>query len=177
MPNQEPSLFCLNQLRHNGLIVNECPTQWADPTMEHPHSIIFPNDDVIIPLEMNGIMSGFSTRKPTELEINNCTWLTLTSTQTWDPSSNEFEEQEERYENQANELIGKSAGRRVLCSTNRVLSAFSRDSQICSTIQECRNTLDDDAFLEGMLNSGQIFSTSASKTRHSTISPELLARR
>ena len=31
MPNQEPSLFCPNQLRHNGLIVNECPTQWADP--------------------------------------------------------------------------------------------------------------------------------------------------
>jgi hypothetical protein len=37
--------------------------------------------------------------------------------------------------------------------------------------------LDDDAFLEGMLNSGQIVSTAASKTRHSTISPELLARR
>eukprot|EP00978_Attheya_sp_CCMP212_P030183 scaffold110035_cov54-Attheya_sp.AAC.1 len=81
MPNQQPSLFCPNQLRHNGLIVNECPTQWADPTMEHPHSIIFPNEDVIIPLEMTGIMSGFSTRKPTELEINNCTWLTMTSTQ------------------------------------------------------------------------------------------------
>jgi hypothetical protein len=177
MPNQEPSLFCPNQLRHNGLIVNECPTQWADPTMEHPHSIIFPNEDVIIPLEMNGIMSGFSTRKPTELEINNCTWLTLTSTQTWDPSSNEFEEQEERYENQANELIGKSAGRRVLCSTNRVLSAFSRDSQICSTLRECGNTLDDDAFLEGMLSSRRIVSTAASKTRHSTISPELLAKR
>eukprot|EP00978_Attheya_sp_CCMP212_P014604 scaffold37338_cov31-Attheya_sp.AAC.1 len=75
--------------------------------MEHPHSIIFPNEDVIIPLEMTGIMSGFSTRKPTELEINNCTWLTMTSTQNWDPSSNEFEEQEERYKNQANELIGK----------------------------------------------------------------------
>eukprot|EP00978_Attheya_sp_CCMP212_P037828 scaffold181802_cov77-Attheya_sp.AAC.2 len=106
-----------------------------------------------------------------------CTWLTLTSTQTWDPSSNEFEEQEERYENQANELIGKSAGRRVLCSTNRVLSAFSRDSQICSTLRECGNTLDDDAFLEGMLSSRRIVSTAASKTRHSTISPELLAKR
>jgi hypothetical protein len=177
MPNQQPSLFCPNQLRHNGLIVNECPTQWADPTMEHPHSIIFPNEDVIIPLEMTGIMSGFSTRKPTELEIKNCTWLTMTSTQNWDPSSNEFEEQEERYENQANELIGKSAGRRVLCSTNRVLSAFSRDSQICSTLRECGNTLDDDAFLEGLLDSRRIVSTAATKTRHSTISPELLAKR
>eukprot|EP00978_Attheya_sp_CCMP212_P011709 scaffold29027_cov27-Attheya_sp.AAC.1 len=95
MPNQEPSLFCPNQLRHNGLIVNERPTQWVDLTMKHPHSIIFPTEDVIIPLEMTGIMSGFSTRKSTELEINNCTWLTMTSTQTWDPSSNEFEEQEE----------------------------------------------------------------------------------
>eukprot|EP00978_Attheya_sp_CCMP212_P042965 scaffold272020_cov56-Attheya_sp.AAC.1 len=101
----------------------------------------------------------------------------MTSTQNWDPSSNEFEEQEEQYENQANELIGKSARRRVLCSMNRVLSAFSRDSLICSTLRECGNTLDDDAFLEGLLDSRRIVSTAATKTRHSTISPELLAKR
>eukprot|EP00978_Attheya_sp_CCMP212_P026047 scaffold84953_cov46-Attheya_sp.AAC.3 len=67
----------------------------------------FPNEDVIIPLEMTRIitMFGFSTRKPMELEINNCTWLTMTSTQTWDPSSNEFKEQKEQYVNQADNLI------------------------------------------------------------------------
>eukprot|EP00978_Attheya_sp_CCMP212_P034622 scaffold145964_cov64-Attheya_sp.AAC.1 len=89
-----------------------------------------------------------------ELEINNYTWLTMTSTQNWDPSSNKFEEQEKRYENQPNKLIGKSVGRR-----------------------ECGNTLDDDAFLEGLLNSRRIVSTAVSKTRHSTISPELLSKR
>eukprot|EP00978_Attheya_sp_CCMP212_P025598 scaffold82567_cov29-Attheya_sp.AAC.1 len=112
-----------------------------------------------------------------ELEINNYTWLTMTSTQNWDPSSNKFEEQEERYENQPNKLICKSVGRQVLCSRNRVLSAFSRDSQICSTLRECRNTLDDDAFLEGLLDSRRIVSTAVSKTRHLTISPELLSKR
>jgi hypothetical protein len=110
MLNQEPSLFCPNQLRHNGLIVNECPPQWRDPKMEHPHSIIFPNKDVISPLEMTSIMSGFSTRKPTELEIDNCIWLTLTSTQIWDPSSNELEEQEKRKKIKLTYLLVKVRG-------------------------------------------------------------------
>ena len=50
------SLLNPNQLRANGLRVDDIPRQFE---RNSTHSIHFPNSDVILPLTLRGIMSGF----------------------------------------------------------------------------------------------------------------------
>jgi hypothetical protein len=93
MPN---SLQNPNQIRSNGVIVDDCPTHLS-PNKSSTHSIYFPEHDVRIPLQLNGIISYISIRIPTQLEIETCTWLELTSVDDWDPYAS-FEENEEKHQ-------------------------------------------------------------------------------
>jgi len=86
-----------NQIRSNGVIVDDCPTHLS-PNKSSTHSIYFPEHDVKIPLQLNGIISYISIRKPTQLEIETCTWLELTSDDDWDPYAPSFEENEDKYQ-------------------------------------------------------------------------------
>ena len=63
LPDMEVSLICPNQLRDNGLIVEDCPKQF-DP--KSGHCIRTPDGSHTIPLEMDGVMSGFDITKPTK---------------------------------------------------------------------------------------------------------------
>jgi hypothetical protein len=84
------TLLCPNQLRHNGVIVDDIPRHLAPDPEFATHSIFLPEDSTRIPLELNGVISGFPTRTPTLEEIENCKWLTLTSELEWDPHSLDF---------------------------------------------------------------------------------------
>ena len=82
-----------NQLRDYGCKVYEVPKQF-DP--ESPHSIVGPPDSGIhIPLELDGIISGFESHYPTNKELEECVWVTLTSDAPWDPNDSIFVEREE----------------------------------------------------------------------------------
>ncbi len=99
----EHSLLNPNQMRLNGVIVDDCPQHLSNPDRLSTHSIHFPAEGVRIPLEMDGVISRFATRVPTSEELNECQWLSLTGDQEWDPHSPLFNENERIMNDRANE--------------------------------------------------------------------------
>jgi hypothetical protein len=95
--HMENSLICPNQLRSNGLIVDECPRHLAPLDAPSSHSIFSPQEEMRIPLVLRGVTSGFQTRTPTKLEIETCRWIHLADDKSWDPHSEEHQEQEEAF--------------------------------------------------------------------------------
>ena len=85
------SLLTPNQLRANGVIVNDCPKQFDQSST---HSLSIPGHDLTIPLELSGVISSFETHKPTPEELHSLPTVELTSDTTWDPSSAHFAEAE-----------------------------------------------------------------------------------
>jgi hypothetical protein len=60
------TLLCPNQLRANGVIVNDIPRQF-DP--DSKFSIVDPSTQFEIPLSVHGVATGFTSRKPTVQEV------------------------------------------------------------------------------------------------------------
>ena len=82
------SLLCPNQLRANGVRVDDCPKQFDGKSL---HCIYVPEHDLTIPLELRGVISGITTRLPTEEELDNVTMhVHLTSDLEWDPHDSAF---------------------------------------------------------------------------------------
>ena len=75
------SLLCPNQLRYNGLIVNDIPKTFDTKST---HSIIIPGK-LNLPLRMRGVLSYLCTRKPTEQELHACERYELMSSAPWEP--------------------------------------------------------------------------------------------
>ena len=77
------TLLCPNQLRYNGLIVNDAPRMF-DPNSTQ--SIIIPGK-LELPLKMRGILMYLATRRPTEQELSRCDRYELMSAINWEPNS------------------------------------------------------------------------------------------
>jgi hypothetical protein len=96
------TLICPNQLRSNGIIVDDVPKHLSpDPSMA-THSIHIPNDELRIPLDLKGVISYFITRAPTPQEVETCKWIMLTSETDWDPHSDSFKINESNYDDDEN---------------------------------------------------------------------------
>jgi hypothetical protein len=67
----EASLLCPNQMRANGVIVDDIPIHLLHNNAS-THSLIFPEDEVTIPLKLNGCFSYIPTRTPTTNEKDTC---------------------------------------------------------------------------------------------------------
>jgi Reverse transcriptase (RNA-dependent DNA polymerase) len=78
------TLLTPNQMRHNGLVVDDVPRQFQATST---HSIYEPSSGVRIPLSIFGQSSGFVSHKPTSQDWNDCRRLTLTSDKPWNPNS------------------------------------------------------------------------------------------
>jgi hypothetical protein len=88
------SLIPPNQMRDNGLIVSDVPRQFD---RHSPHSIVVQDDDdreLTIPLQLQGVISGFTGRKPTKKEIRTAPRVLMTYEEQWDPNSPHFLESE-----------------------------------------------------------------------------------
>jgi len=93
------TLLCPNQLRSNGIIVDDVPKHLSpDPSMA-THSVYAPNENVRIPLDLKGVISYFVTRAPTPQEVETCKWIALTSDTDWDPHSDIFKINESSHNN------------------------------------------------------------------------------
>ena len=79
----EHSLLCPNQARVNGVVIEDCP-KFLDKHNKSSHSIWFPDNNVILPLELKFPISFLPVRRPTEEELEFCETLELTSTDHWD---------------------------------------------------------------------------------------------
>jgi hypothetical protein len=77
-----PSLLNPNQLRLNGIDVFDIPKQFDSHS---PHAIVA--GDLTIPLDLQGVCSGFESRKPTDRELDECPRIDLTSDLEWEPNS------------------------------------------------------------------------------------------
>ncbi|EEC42679.1 predicted protein [Phaeodactylum tricornutum CCAP 1055/1] len=167
---QDPSLLCPNQLRANGLIVDNVPKHLCH-NRESTHSIYIPEMKLRISLELQGVMSGFQARLPTQTEIETCVHVKLTAQEAWDPSSDELEQQERLKETRLSNVAGT------------VSTLFSgRKSEISAVLSSVSSMLVDDDFVCGMEQSVRITlavasSTVCTKSRHSTMEPMELSCR
>ncbi len=84
------TLLCPNQLRSNGIVVDDVPKHLSLTPHAATHSIYVPNAGLRIPLTMKGVISYFITRTPSPQELESCTWIMLTSESDWDPHSDNF---------------------------------------------------------------------------------------
>jgi hypothetical protein len=90
LPN---SLLNPNQLRAFGHVVEDAPRQY-DPNSSHSIKLL-DDEEVVIPLVMKGVISCFSSHKPSDHELETCRRIILTSDQPWNPNDSSFEAQEE----------------------------------------------------------------------------------
>ena len=81
----EHSLLCTNQVRNNGLIVDDRRVEHDWKGDGHTHSIEVPESNVIIKLESHGPTSFIPVRNPTDEELETLEWIELTSDMDWDP--------------------------------------------------------------------------------------------
>jgi len=68
------SLLNQNQIRPNGIVVDDCPVHLS-PDMYSTHSIILPEEGVRIQLQLYGCMLYSPTRLPLDKELRQCRWL------------------------------------------------------------------------------------------------------
>jgi hypothetical protein len=66
------SLLTPNQLRSFGIIVDDCPLHLAPDPSRATHSIYSPHDEFRIPLQLKGVISHFTSRCPTTIELESC---------------------------------------------------------------------------------------------------------
>ena len=82
------TLLCPNQLRAYGVTVDDTPTQYNRAST---HSLHIPDSELCIPLELDGIISGFTTRAPTPRKLNNTELhIEMSSDMPWNPNSKAF---------------------------------------------------------------------------------------
>ena len=92
--SMEHSLISPMQLRHNGLKVDQTPRQY-DP--ESTHGISFPQEEehnLFIPFQLHGCISYFSSRVPTDHEMESCKYIYMTEDAAWEPYSDRFRQAE-----------------------------------------------------------------------------------
>ena len=81
MPDSlEHSLVNPNQLRAFGTMIQDNP-------FGGPMSLEDPEETVIVPLKLDGTNIGFTTRTPSQKELDECQHLHLTSQHEWDPGN------------------------------------------------------------------------------------------
>jgi hypothetical protein len=152
----ESTLLCPNQLWSNGLVVDDVPLHLSPINHPSTHSIYLPDDDIRLPLELVGVISVLPTRTPTQVELDTCRWVNLTSDASWNPHSPDF---------QANETIA---------STNPV----TKERILCSAItgHHCNSEL---ALISSALDytPSNISAITTTSSRRSRVSPELLSQR
>jgi len=85
------SLLCPNQLRANGLIVNDVPVQFDKKST---HSILDPQTDVRIPLFLKHAISYFDSYRPSLEEAQTLPAISLTSPSEWTITSADLPLQE-----------------------------------------------------------------------------------
>jgi hypothetical protein len=98
IPNLQTMLLNPNQMRMNGIFVDDIPKHLAPDPELASHSIFVPSMNLRLPLQLKGIISGLRTRYPSVHEVESCQWIELTSSQPWDPRSESFEEREKNME-------------------------------------------------------------------------------
>ena len=92
-------------MRSHGIEVDDVPRHLSI-NGKSSHSIYIPAEDVCLPLLLHGCISYLPTRYPTDYELENCKWLILSSDAIWDPYSDDFAYEEDKFEKLNPRMIG-----------------------------------------------------------------------
>ena len=200
----ESTLLNPNQMRAYGTMVDDVPVQFEPSST---HSICAKDeygDTVYIPLSMQGVISGFESRKPTPKELDTLPKVALTSPTTWDPCSESFAVAEEAalasphkvaaaratlYEHDSFELVNQHRLCGAVSSYHTAIEGtydnFEADvlhSKVCGLATVARDDLQGDG-LDGFADE-QVYGDTAvriasAKTSSPSpiITPEILSRR
>lgn len=87
-----------NQVRANGLVVDDVPKHLSHDPNNATYSIYEPQEDLRIPLQLKGVISYFPSRYPSEREMETCKWIEFTSSEERNPDSSSFSSDEEQCE-------------------------------------------------------------------------------
>ena len=181
---QEPSLLCPNQMRRNGLIVHDCPISLSHDNLS-THTIQIPEQDLTIPLELDGIISYISTRLPTKTELEDCVRIDMTGPEEWIPSEIDLSREEKIMTAKQNER-GFASVRSSLNTPEDVFQlGMHRQSEVFATLTEVSPVLADDDFITGLVQSvkttvksAQAAHVAAAKsTRYTPLTPDVLAKK
>ena len=165
IPSMTHHLLCPMQCRVNDVIVGETPKfMVANPTDE-THALTIPDDDdptraIHLPLALRGVISLLNVRKPTPDEWNSddITRYHLTSeTQTWDPTTTLYEEQEDAMVDHQGYVVHSSdapARGRLVINELTSLTTYTAD------------VTDDDNFHVVLQSRVQVSSIGTSETGH-----------
>ena len=171
------SLLCPNQLRVHGCVVDDAPTSMVPSST---HSITAPDLSLRLPLVLDGVMSYLPTRFPTPYEVEHCSHVTLTSSVSWDPYSQDFARQEAIAHcpvAQAELLATNSSSLREIFSLNctrEACDAFAGITDDCCELPLCE--YDVDTFCRSLDRITNV-SAARSTTRHTNMTPADLSRR
>ena len=153
------SLICPNQLRCNGVRVDDCPKHLA-LGLNTRHSIFFEEENLSIPLNLDGTISYFDSHLPTREEINTCQHLVLTSLEEWDPRSDDFDLEERK-------IAQLDSGDNL----NRFMGAFAVGNDLENVLCEVDPTLSDNYWIGELRYLAPVASTAPT----TGLTPELLS--
>lgn len=169
MEKQFPSLLCPNQMRANGVVVEDTPGHLSKGTSSH--SIYFPEGDLRIPLRMDGVISFIPTRTPTETELSNCRHVFMTGEDIpWNPYSEDFAK-DERIMARRNDENAPEMG-----IPNRQIFALTRKSGTAAVLSQVSHNLVDEDFVIGLTETVRVSATKSTK-RHPDVEAHDLARK
>src|SRR5210317_481488 len=167
IPDLETALICPDQLRDNGVTVNDTPLLRLEPSerSNDSHSIIEMNSGLRIPLMFDKPISYFHVRKPTQAEATddlNHNHVCMTSSVEWRPYDVDSAQAEASLRQQ---VQGDSAPHRIASVSTSTGSAAFRTYNICelSTMLETRQQ----ATLSAVRSNGRSY----------VLKPDQLARR
>ena len=164
------SLINPNQIRHSGLAVSDDPT---DKTRDF--GIV--GDDFYIPIGMSGTTVLFTSRVPTQWEMENCRIVKLTLDVRWNPSQVTFASVTPL----ANETL-EMVTHRTVCALDNVPRFDDDDCTCCSDLSVYEPT----HMLRRMVSSVHVATSHrddytiayiGAKDRHSRVTPETVAKK
>jgi hypothetical protein len=151
-PQLDHSLINPNQIRVTGIPVCD------DPYDRHRHLGI-DLGEIQIPFQTEGNTIYFSSRVPTEEELDNHQYLTLTDVEDWDPTTTDLTD----HITKEVKAVNSQDGRNIETESDQILGGIS--PIYSHTMLETR-----------VAQSVRIIAQVASKTRHSKVTPEHVAR-
>jgi hypothetical protein len=162
------SLLCPNQMRAHGVRVDDTPRQF-DGTSSH--SIVV--EGLKIPLYLDGVISYFESRKPSDDELNNCRRITLTSDSSWDPRAPSFAKQEEVVSDRLDPIIHEVSSDDRVVPAPELMTVRELEERLIS----CVYVSSSDESHEGLDSTeGRRIQSIATKEKKTVITKETLAR-
>ena len=161
----ESHLICPNQLRHSGIQVNDTPLQYLPERLRNveSHSIIA--EGLQIPLQLNGVLSYFNVRRPTNDEINDSVTyphIDMTNSFPWDPYDQSMT-QIERFLAQSLHVDTSGVSDRSVSCITTCLSSIS-------------SVYDHDCFYERLIERRALVSSTTSLKKRSLTAEELASK-